>query len=333
MTQQRGRHLPVVVIAAVLCPLALQAAAAGEKGEFRWVDDPEKGTADLMFGEAPVLRYMYAFDTSSPDRAQETYKVYHHVFGPGTGRIITKGPGGKYTHHRGLFVGFNKTQFDGRSLDFWHCRGGAHLRHVEFLEQAGGPERGTMTAVIHWNDPDGEPVVTETRTVSVSSVDSTSEPGYAWQIDWSTTLESNRGEIVLDGDRQHAGFQFRAHNAVAESNGARYIRPEGFPQQEAAFQVGKGDKHIDLGWFAMTYELDNRRYTIEYFDNPSLPKPSRFSERPYGRFGTFFRTTLKPDQPLTMRYRVRVSTGDPPPRDDIQQRYESFLRELKSGKE
>ena len=318
--------LPVAILSCAL----FGTTEAGEKAAFRWVDSPDDGTADLMFGDAKVLRYMYGFDTSSPQRAHETYKVYHHVFGPGSGRVITKGPGGKYTHHRGLYVGFNKTKADGNSFDFWHCNKGEHLRHIKFLTQKGGDNGGTMSALIHWNDKDGKPVISETRTVTVTKVATDAVPGFAWQIDWMTTLKSERGDIVLDGDRQHAGFQFRADNAVAESNGATYLRPEGFPQQDAAFQVGKGDKHIDLGWFAMTYELDKQRYNIEYFDNPSLPKPSRFSERPYGRFGTFFRTTLKPDEPLTMKYRVRVSAGKTPKAADIQKRYESFLGELKS---
>ena len=35
----------------------------------------------------------------------------------GAYRPITKGPGGRYTHHRGIYFGFNKTAYG----DFWHC--------------------------------------------------------------------------------------------------------------------------------------------------------------------------------------------------------------------
>ena len=187
-------------------------------------------------------------------------------------------------------------------------------------------EHGSMTAEIHWNDADGKPVIVEWRTVSVRE-----EPGTdGWQIDWSTKLESRRGAITLDGDRQHAGFQFRADQPVADSNGGTYLRPATFPQGEAAIQVGdKGDPpaHINLGWFALSYELNKQRYTVEYFDNPNLPKPSLFSERPYGRFGTFFKTTLKADTPLEMQYRVIVGRGKPSV-SDVQSRYDAFLKSL-----
>jgi len=306
------------------------AAENGEQTGFHWKNDQQAGTADLFVGDQPVMRYMYAFDTSTPERAHETYKVFHHVFGPGTDTIITKGPHGKYTHHRGLFVGWSRTKFDGKSLDFWHCRNGAHLKHVEFLNMEADDEHGTMTAKIHWNAPDGKPVIAETRTVSARREPATG----GWRIDWSTKLESRRGEIVLDGDRQHAGFQFRAAQPVADANGATYLRPAEFPQREKPIQVGdKGDPpaHINLGWFAMSYELKDRRYTVEYFDNPNLPKPSLFSERPYGRFGTFFKTTLKEDSPLKMRYRLVVSAGEKPAVSAIQKRYKAFLADLEKS--
>lgn len=310
-------------------------ALLADEASFRWIDNPRTGTADLMYGDQPAIRYMYAFDRSTPEREHETYKVYHHVFGPGTGEIITKGAGGKYTHHRGLYVGWNKMiAGDKTSYDFWHCTKGAHQRHAKFLEKKADEKRGTMTAEIHWNDAEGVPVIVETRTVTATKSPAESGKEPAWQIDWKTTLESRRGEIRLEGDRQHAGFQYRAAQHVAETNGARFIRPKGFPQQEQAFQVGdKGDPppHINLGWLAMHYELDGKTYTVEYFEDPSLPKPSLYSERPYGRFGAFFKTKLTEDNPLTMRYRVRVSAGTPPAQEAIQKRYDRFVADLKAG--
>ncbi len=318
------RSLLLCFVAAMLAVNVNLAGAA----EFSWQTDEAAGTADLIYGDQPVIRYMFAYDTSSPERTHDTYKVFHHVFGPSSGQQITKGPGGKYTHHRGLFVGWNKTSFgDGKQYDFWHCKGGAHLRHIKFIEQQADADHGTMTAEIHWNDPDGQPVIREQRTVTVRK-----EPVTAgWQIDWSTRLESQVGDVQLAGDRQHAGFQFRADQPVAESNGATYLRPADFPQQPKAIQVGdKGDPppHSDLKWFAMTYELEGKRYTVEYFDNPNLPKPTLFSERPYGRFGTYFKTRLAASEPLEMKYRVIVSEGESPSVESIQARYDSFVGEL-----
>ena len=314
-----------ITVAALTMLVLVTNQAKAEK--FQWKIDNDAGTADLQFGEQPVIRYMFAYDTSTPERVHDTYKVFHHVFGPQSGKQITKGPGGKYTHHRGLYVGWNKTGFEGKSLDFWHCRGGAHLRHIKFLDQSADSDHGSMTAEIHWNDPDGNPVIVETRFISVSREPHTK----GWQIDWSTQLESKRGKISLSGDRQHAGFQFRAAQAVAETNGSTFLRPADFPQDPKAIQVGDGGNppaHINLKWFANSYELQGTRYTVEYFDNPNLPKPALFSERPYGRFGTFFKTELTEEKPLILRYRVVVSEGESPEVAAIQARYDAFVKSL-----
>lgn len=323
------RSLVTLSVLSAVLGGSLASASANNKAGFHWENDEAAGTADLFLGDKPVIRYMYAYDTSTDTRAHETYKVFHHVYGPGSDTIITKGPHGKYTHHRGMYVGWNKTGFEGKSLDFWHCKNGAHLRHAKFVDMSADADHGSMTAEIHWNDAEGKPVIVEWRTVSVREEATTD----GWQIDWSTKLESRRGDITLNGDRQHAGFQFRAAQPVADSNGGTYLRPKTFPQAEAAIQVGdKGNPpaHINLGWFALSYELSGQRYTVEYFDNPNLPKPTLFSERPYGRFGTFFKTTLKADAPLEMKYQVIVGRGKPSV-DAVQSRYNAFLDSLKQA--
>lgn len=313
----------IIVATAYCLPTEIHAA------EFQW-KETAPGQLDLLYGDAPVIRYMHAFDQSTKESSHDTYKVFHHVFGPSSGKVITKGPGGKYTHHRGLYVGWNRTQTPDGGFDFWHCSKGAHLRHAKLVSSAGGKDSGSMVAEIHWNDSSGEPVIVETRKVTVSAVELKS--GLSWVIDWTTRLESKRGAIELRGDRQHAGFQFRAAQPVADANAARYVRPKGFPEQPEAFQVGdKGNPpaHINLKWLCMTYPLDGSQYNIEYMEAPGQPEPSLYSERPYGRFGAFFKADLTESSPLQMTYRVIVSEGATPTRQEIQDRYDGWVTSIR----
>ncbi len=303
-----------VFAAGVLFVCAAGFAAEDSAAGFVWEDHPAEGTTDLKLGEQPVLRYMYAYDTSSEQRAHETFKVFHHVFGPGSDEIITKGPHGKYTHHRGMFFGYNKTKFEDQELDFWHCKKGEHQRHIKFHKLEAGADAARMIAEIHWVDRGGKPVIVEMRDYTIRPL-SGAEAGLGFQIDFRSHLESRRGTITLDGDRQHAGFQIRAAQEIAETEGARYVRPAAFPQQTEAYQADDRtdpNKHINLGWMAMTYELGDRRYTFEYLEAPQMPKPSRYSERPYGRFGAFFSTQITQEQPLNVRYRVNLTAGETP---------------------
>lgn len=320
--------LPCVVTMFSLALLATIANA--DDAKFRWADGAQTGTTDLLLGDQPVLRYMaLPYDNSTKEREHDTYKVFHHVFSPDGKTILTKGPGGQYTHHRGLYCAWNKTSYEGKTNDFWHCTNGASQRHVKFLDKSADAQHGAATVEIHWADADAKPVIIETRSIDVRRA-STGTTG--WQIDWRTSLASQRGEIKLDGDRQHAGFQYRAAQIVSEEKSARFIRPAGFPEKPAAVEVGDaGDPpaHSNLPWCAMTYPIEGQQVTVCYFEDPSLPKPSLFSERPYGRFGAFFKTTLAADKPLRLRYRLMIITGETPARDTIQKWFDSFVAELK----
>lgn len=318
---------------AALVAWSLVVAATAARAEFKWTIDEKAGTALLTSDGKPVVEYMFAYDNSSKDRFTETYKPYHHVFGPGTGDRLTKGPGGTFPHHRGIYVAWNKTKTKDKSHDFWHCTNGDHERHIRFVEQEANADSAKMTTEIHWEDGDNKAVVTEFRTLKITKTPAGDGPS-GWQIDWSTKLESNQGEITLTGDRQHAGMQFRADQSVADKNLARYIRPAGFSQDPKAIEENDGPappKHANLDWFAMTFPIKDHPYTVAYLQDPSLPKPSRFSERPYGRFGAFFETTLKPDQPLTMRYRLLVWPTDKRTSAEIQKDYDTFVAGLKDS--
>ena len=63
---------------------------------------------------------MYAHDVSTPERRLETYKPYLHVFDADGTAPITKGAGGDFTHHRGIFIGWNKISVGGKTMDRWH---------------------------------------------------------------------------------------------------------------------------------------------------------------------------------------------------------------------
>jgi|GEM_PF-656581 len=306
-------------------------AESDRKAKFSWSTDQADGLKVLHFGKRPVLKYMSNFDTSSKKRRHETYKVFHHVYSPVSGTIITKGPYGKYTHHRGLFIGWNKTSSQKGKYDFWHCTKGVTQRHIRILKEEADEKHGSMTTEIHWMNKEGKPVIVEERTIEVTLA-KTTQGHPAWQIDWSTVLESREGTIKLDGDRQHAGFQFRAAQEVAEKNSARYLRPDKFPQQKKAYEVNDRtdpNKHVNLGWLAMRISVQEKQIAVEYHEDPSVPKPSRYSERPYGRFGAFFKTELKEGKPLEMHYRLFVSEGEPPSRKLIEKHHAEFLKDLK----
>jgi hypothetical protein len=119
--------------------------------------------------------------------------------------------------------------------------------------------------------------------------------------------------VRIDGDPQHAGFQFRAHNDVDAytTNETIYVRPDGTgkPGETRNWDPQTRMGPVNLPWNAMSFVLGEKRYTAAYLDHPGNPKEARFSEREYGRFGSYFEYTIEEDKPLTVNYRLWLQEG------------------------
>ncbi len=124
--------------------------------------------------------------------------------------------------------------------------------------------------------------------------------------DYELRLEPAPGipSVALEGDAQHAGFQFRAVAEVAErEKETTWLR-------SGAATGGKDDLWTDTRWVACRYTVGGVPVVVLHCDHPSNPKPVVYSTRAYGRFGAFFERTLEAGRPLTLRYRLVVLPGD-----------------------
>jgi len=276
-----------------------------------WRDQPGHHT-DLLFGERKILTYHYErLDESTPASRVRTYKVFHHVFSPNGDRIVTGGlnddPKVHSPHHRGIFYGFNRITYgDGKRADTWHCTDGAFQQHERFLASEQGHVLARHRVEISWHGKDAA-FATEERELTVYNV-----PG-GHLIEFASRLRSPSGRVRIDGDPQHAGFQFRAHNDVDAytTNQTIYIRPDGIgkPGETRNWDPQTRKGPVNLPWNAMSFVLGGKRYTMAYLDHPGNPKEARFSEREYGRFGSYFEYTIEKDKPLTVNYRLWLQEG------------------------
>lgn len=308
----------VVMMSLSLCLLssacrAEEARGPQSRGEYH----------DLLIDGTRVVRYMQAYDPSSQQRRFETYKPFHHVY-DGEQRL-TNGPDGEseyiakeiqFPHHRGIFIGWNKLVCEGQRYDFWHMQTAAQVHQRHERGWSGNREAGHV-AVIHWNDPDGEPVLVERRHVTVRRL---ADPAILL-LDFRSDLTAVRGDVFLDGDPEHAGVQYRAHNDVGTAPDAA--------KAEYLFHAEGIDpkKDKDLPWAAMSYGLGGRRYWVQQMNHPDNPKGGVYSAyRDYGRFGAFFTDTIQKDQTLTLRYRFWIGRGETPSREEFAAQYAAYAK-------
>jgi hypothetical protein len=281
---------------------------------------------DFIIDGKLALRYMMpTLDESSEEKRSETFKPYHHVFSPDGKTLLTKGPGGLFPHHRGIFYGFNNITYgDGKKCDTWHCTGKTYQSHkYEASSQGGGKKEldnlgAKHTVVIDWHGQDGEAFAEETREVGVDQATHFGVEG--WEIDFCSHLETKDGKpIHLDGDPQHAGFQFRASQEVPDKTAKEtyYLRTDGKgkPGDYRNWNHNKPDAPENAEcenrpWNALSFVIDGKRYTVLYIDHPDNPKPARFSERDYGRFGSYFVADVTAEKPLDVNYRLWIQEGE-----------------------
>ena len=221
-------------------------------------------------------------------------------------KFVTKGPGGKFTHHRGIYYGFSKcSALDGKgnkvSVDTWHCKRG-YQSHEKVLQQKVNSKEASIQSEIAWRVDDGTIFITEKRKLCFKF-----DKEERLQIDFDSTLSTTQPEVILDGDPQHAGFQFRASNEVAESTAKQtfYIRPKDGKDEMGKTKNWPQNKDMsNLNWKAQSVVVGGNRYYTLYLDHSQNPKPSFYSERDYGRFGSYFKSAVTPENPLSVKYRL-----------------------------
>jgi hypothetical protein len=281
-------------------------------GGFAWHDHPGDHT-DLFFDQRPVLTYYYhPLDESSQASRDRTYKVFHNIYSPRGDTIVTNGlPGDPKVHsphHRGIFYGFNRISYgNGKTADLWHCPNGAYQEHDRFLAIEAGPVLARHRVAIRWHGQDKQAFAEEERELTVYNV-----PG-GHLMEFASRMRTLAGPVKLDGDPQHAGVQFRAHNDVdaKTSQETIYIRTDGVgkPGETRNWDPGTHQGPVNLPWNAMSFVLKGERYTVAYLDHPRNPKEARYSEREFGRFGSYFAYTIDEGKPLTVNYRFWLQEG------------------------
>ena len=274
----------------------------------------------LRVNGRPLVQYEHPVYDS--DNIEETKKPYHHVFSPVSDEFITKGPGGLYSHHRGIFFGYNQIEILNKTLDIWHAQNGERGEHEEILVEFSGPVLGGHIAKINWKDEEGDIMLEERRDIrSMTHTDN------SYYIDFHSRVFAIAAPARLGGDLQHAGVQFRAAQYVADNSDAtRFIRPAELAHVPADEELGEDDR-INLPWNAMQFTIEGNTYTVVYMTHPSNPGRGEMSERTYGRFGEFIPHHMSEGAPVDFRYRFWVIAGEAPSIDEINAHYQIYVNQ------
>ena len=279
---------------------------------FKFADKSNDATS-LSYGTRPVMSYFNL--PHDPADHFYTFKPFHHVFDPVEGKmLLTNGSAktakdGQFPHHRGLFFAWNKISYDGKTADIWHGTDSVFAQHDKVLSEEVGTVLGRQRSAISWHGKDGQTFINEERELTAYAASG------GTLIDFASVLKTDRKNVKLDGDPQHAGFHFRANMEVSKNGkeNTYFLRPDGkgkVGETRNWDAKGADPRTINLPWNAMSFVVGDKRYTTLRINHPDNPKEARGSERDYGRFGDYFAFEVTPEKPLKVKYRVWIQAGE-----------------------
>ncbi len=253
-------------------------------------------------------------------RGEGVMKPYFHPLRSASGKIVTRrypmeiveGERQDHPHHRGLWF----THGDVNGLDFWSAdpsRNSDRFGVVVLAKVLGvksEPKQGSLTAEFNWNDPKGNTILTEKRTVTFYS---------------HPTLRIMDFDVVFTalqkarfGDTKEGTFAIRVAESMNERNGGTLINAEGKTGEKQVW--GKRSP-----WMDYYGQVEGEKLGIAIFDHPANPKhPTYWHVRAYGLFAAnifgehdFYNDknrdgslTLEPGRSWRFRYRVVIHPGD-----------------------
>ena len=259
----------------------------------------------------------------------ETNKPYLHPLRAASGKIVTRaypmdmveGESKDHPHHRGLWFSHG----DVNGFDFWANeesqknpkKGKIVLKKMGDLKS--GKKSGSLSATFDWIDPQGKPILTESRTIVFYS-----NPTMRI-MDFDINLKAL--EKVVFGDTKEGTFAIRLAAGLEEPEKKSLPMPKRTGLMVNA-EGAQGEKKVwgkQSPWVDYAGELEGEKLGIAIFDNPGNPKhPTYWHSRSYGLFAAnifgehdFYNdkarngsVTVEPGNNLRFRYRVIIHPGD-----------------------
>lgn len=226
------------------------------------------------------------------------------VIGPKSGKSVTieTPPADKYPHHNSIFFGCDRVN----GGNYWQegIERGQIVSQGPKIVAASG-ERVIFTDECLWQQPGQDPVIRDTRTITVSAPSETLR-----FIDFDITLEMLTG-ITID-KTNHSLFSARMTPELSVEKGGTLVNAEGKKNEEGTFAAASPWCDYSGKWDDSTTE---GLAILQHPANRWFPSP--WFTRDYGFFSPTpmywlegDKLTMPKGEKIELRYRVVVHTGN-----------------------
>ena len=275
--------------------------------------DRKSDFVEFQIGPRPVLRYnsSHIEVTEKVDPAYGRSAFIHPAWTP-KGAVVTDQFPPDHAHQSGIFLANVKTEFEGRSPDFWNLLGKTgRVRFKELKSVLPGSVFGELTVDHEHVDLSAESekvAMYETWWIRVWNLNQT-EPTY-WVCDITSKLMCASASPVHFKQYHYGGMALRGARAWTPGN-CQFLTSDGHDRLAG--------NHSRPRWCDLSGDVDGRLVGITFLsqaNNFGFPEPLRIHPTmPYMVYtpAVLGDRNLIPDHPQVVRYRFLFHDGEVSP--------------------
>ncbi|MCC5906939.1 MAG: PmoA family protein [Balneolaceae bacterium] len=286
----------------------------------------EDAVGFFVNGDKPVLHYRSGAGGVDMGELDDHFKrggYLHPVYNP-NGEEITAHYHPDRPHQNGIWSGWSRTQFDGRSPSFWTPASGAGLIEAHSLDKTwSGPVHGGLRATHHFIDKTGDRDVTilsENWTVRVHNIlEREEQPIYLFDLD--SEQENITEHPFTIHEHVYGGISFRGNDSWLGEENSRLLTSEGKTRVDGA-PIRDVWSHIEAHqsrakWAYLSGVVDGEHPGIVILVHPEnleFPEPIFMNLRePFFAFSpaAMGDITIEPGESLRFQYRYVLLNSDP----------------------
>ncbi|MFH1941568.1 MAG: PmoA family protein [bacterium] len=284
---------------------------------------------EISAGESGVLRYNYGI-VQPPESENPLYArsgFIHPLWTP-DGKVLTRIHPSDHIHHLGFWNPWTKTEFEGRSVDFWNlAEGKGTVRFVEFREIKSGPIFASFEAIHEHVDlkaPEGEKVVLN-EVWEVRVWNGCGQNRKLWMWDFVTTQRCATDQPLTLLKYRYGGFGFRGTPDWTDRN-SDYLTSDGKTRVN-----GNGTRARWCQAYGKTDEGSAGIVFLSHPKNHEHPEPMRIWPEGDVFFGfcpvVYNDWILEPGHDYVRKYRVIAYDGTMAA-DEIEKYWQAFANPL-----
>jgi len=265
-------------------------------------------------GDREMFRYQAEPGPLPRPTIKEAYRRggYLHPLLTPSGKLVSDDFPAKHIHHHGVWWAWTKTEFEGRTPDFWNM--GYNKGRVEFVavddvwakDGAAGFKARHQFVDLQAAPP--KPALLETWEIRASTAGDEKSPRYVIDL---TSTQTCAGDAPLKLPKYHyGGIGFRGHHTWDEGTPCQFLTSEGITDRlkgnetRARWMWTGGPVDGAVAGLTMLCHPKNFRAPQPVRLNPTEPFVC-FAPQQEGEM------EIKPGTPYISRYRLIIADGKP----------------------